>query len=106
MKTILFPLLISLIQFMPFTSASACENELLRQVNIQSDYPLEIDYKRELIYGEVIRNSWNTIIFQNQHKEADLYTATGSYHSGWFQVGLVVNPKTCLVLDHFEIASE
>lgn len=106
MKTILFPLLITLTQLIPFTKLYACEDQLSREVRIQSDYPLEIEYKRELIYGEVIRNNWNTIIFQNQHKEADLYTATGSYHSGWFQVGLVVEPQTCLVLDHFEIASE
>ena len=87
---------------------SSCEERLAYQVDARSDYPLKIKLVKELQENEEVSNYRGHVLFQNYYtdKSVDLYTATGSFHSGWFQVGLIVDKKNCELLNEFTMAAE
>ena len=87
---------------------SSCEERLPYQVETRSDYPLKIKLIKELQENEEVSNYRGHVLFQNYYadKKVELYTATGSYHSGWFQLGLIVDKKSCNLLNEFTMAAE
>ncbi len=90
------------------TSTFACIDKLESQIDARSDYPLKIKLIKELEENEEVVNYRNHVLFQNYYgaKKVDFYSATGSFHSGWFQVGLIVDKKSCKLLNEFTMASE
>ncbi len=89
-------------------SISACEDLIERQVTVRSDQRLKIKFVKHLAKDEIISSYREQILFENNefNFDVDYYTVTGSYHSGWFQLGAVVDPTNCSVLKQFYVAAE
>ncbi len=92
------------------TATSACPNYYLeRQVKQPSrDRRLEISKVEDLALGDSIYNSYGEVIFLNdyQDQEIEYYKATGSEHSGWFELALIVDKNTCSILKEITVYSE
>ncbi len=90
------------------SSIHACEDLIERQVTVRSDQRLKIKFVKTLDQDEVLMNGRGRILFENNNPEFDVdyYTVTGSYHSGWFQLGAIVDPNNCSVLKQFYVAAE
>lgn len=102
MKKMILLLTLSLLS----SSVLACAYELEKQISAPSDHRLKIKWEKRLSKNEEISNYRDDLLFINPYDEVDFYKATGSYHSGWFQLGLIVDRKNCELLNEFVMASE
>lgn len=79
-------------------SATACLDEVSYKLRykLKSDHPLEVKLEETLLAGESLKNDrGHELNVFNEDKL--IYSAVGSYHSGWFSAAVAVNPKTCKI---------
>ncbi len=102
MRTLLLILLLAFV-----TSIEASCLSAGAELNIRSDYPLNIRFDSIVAPGESVNTSRGTVVFTNETEEnLEFYRVSGSVHSGYFLDGVIVGPENCVVLDHFELESE
>lgn len=81
-----------LTSFMTNACLTEVSNEL--RYELRSDRPLEVTLETTLEAGKKLLNDRGHEL--NSFKEDKLiYSAVGSFHSGWFNAAVAVNPRTC-----------
>lgn len=76
-------------------SASACLDEVSYKLRykLKSDRPLEVELEETLLAGESLTNDRGHEL-NTFNEDKLIYSAVGSYHSGWFNAAVAVNPET------------
>ena len=78
------------------TSTLSCDINLEKQLRytIKSDRPLNVKFVDTLLAGEELLNDRKDTIGIFEEDKL-IYSAIGSYHSGWFNAAVVVDTQTC-----------
>ncbi len=100
----LLTLLISLNNF-----ASCPEFYLERQILQPSrDRRIEISLVGEVALGDSLYNHRGEAFFFNDYRDQTIeyYKATGSEHSGWFELALIVDKRSCNILEEITVYAE
>lgn len=107
MKTLL--LITSLLSSLTASAINCPSHYLERQVKQPSrDRRLKISFIREIALGESLLNNTGEEFFFNDYRDQmiEYYRATGSEHSGWFELALIVDKRSCNILEEITLYSE
>ena len=93
-----------------FSALASCPDFYLeRQVKQpSSDRRLEFTFKGEVALGEALYDFRGNEFFFNDYRDQTIhyYKATGSEHSGWFELALIVDERNCNILEEITVYSE